>query len=109
MPLAISDRLAAENARIMLAHIARDGAVPAGYPHPVQLVRLGGELTLVALGGEAVVDCSLRLKPQLGGPGSAWIATHANDGSADCALCGLAQKARLVVTESLRGALNHWA
>ncbi len=73
------DKLAVAHARRMLDHIARDGAVPASYPYPVQVVQLGRELKLVALGGEVVVDYSLRLKQQFGGPGAVWIAGYSND------------------------------
>jgi hypothetical protein len=34
-------------------------------PYPVQAVRLGGDLTLLALAGEPVVDYALRLKREL--------------------------------------------
>jgi hypothetical protein len=73
------DKLEAAHARRMLDHIARDGAVPASYPYPVQVLQLGRELKLVALGGEAVVDYALRFKPQFGGPGKVWVAAYAND------------------------------
>jgi hypothetical protein len=77
--LTSKDKLEAAHARRMLDHIARDGAVPASYPYPVQVVQLGRELKLIALGGEVVVDYSLRLKRQFGGPGAVWIAGYSND------------------------------
>jgi hypothetical protein len=40
--------------------------------------RLGSGPTLVALGGEVVVDYSLRLKKELG-PDRTWVAGYAND------------------------------
>jgi hypothetical protein len=43
----------------------------------VQAWRLGKDVTLVALGGEVVVDYSLRLKKDLG-PGL-WVMGYAND------------------------------
>lgn len=43
------------------------GRAPGELPLPVQVVRLGREVTLVALGGEVVVDYSLRLKRELPG------------------------------------------
>ena len=36
------------------------------FAYPVQVVRLGNDLMLVALGNEVVVDYSLRLKRELG-------------------------------------------
>ena len=36
------------------------------YPYPVQAVQFGKDLTLVALGGEVVVDYDLRIKREFG-------------------------------------------
>lgn len=44
----------------------------------MQVVRFGGDLTLVAIGGEVVVDYSLRLKRELAGP-AVWVAGYSND------------------------------
>jgi dienelactone hydrolase len=53
-------------ARLMLA--AWDEGRPVREtPYPVQTVRLGRDLTLVALGGEPVVDYALRAKRELAG------------------------------------------
>jgi hypothetical protein len=50
------------------------------YRHyPVQVWRLGGQVTWVALGGEVVVDYSLRLKKELAGEGAVWVTGYAND------------------------------
>lgn len=46
--------------------------------YPVQAWRLG-ELTWVALGGEVVVDYSLRLQRELGRDHPLWVAGYAND------------------------------
>lgn len=46
--------------------------------YPVQTWRLG-ELTWVALGGEVVVDYSLRLQRELGRERPLWVAGYAND------------------------------
>src|SRR5207244_10072341 len=48
------------------------------YPYPVQAWQLGPDLTFVALGGEVVVDYSLRLKKELGRD-TTWVAGYAND------------------------------
>lgn len=50
------------------------------FPYPVQIVRFGDDLTLVALGTEVVVDYSLRLKRELFKPeGPAiWVAGYSN-------------------------------
>ena len=50
------------------------------FAYPVQVIRLGDELMLVALGTEVVVDYSLRLKRELGkqdGP-AIWVAGYSN-------------------------------
>ena len=58
--------------------LARGEKLPASYPCPVQVWQLGKELTLVALGGEVVVDYALRLKRELH-PGNVWMAGYVND------------------------------
>ena len=62
----------------LLEGIQKDGALPRSYPYPVQVWRFGPELTLIALGGELVVDYSLRLKARHGWDG-AWVAGYSND------------------------------
>lgn len=52
---------------------------PAPLACPVHIVRFGNDLTLVALGGEAVVDYSLRLKRELAGEAAVWVAGYSND------------------------------
>jgi hypothetical protein len=46
----------------LLKHLEANGRLPASYSAPVQAVRFGDELLLVALPGETVVDYSLRLQ-----------------------------------------------
>lgn len=67
-----------ERARNLSALLAQGGR-PAPFACPVQVVRFGGDLTLVALAGEAVVDYSLRLKRELAGPAAVWVAGYSND------------------------------
>ncbi|MPZ19487.1 MAG: hypothetical protein GEV06_16445 [Luteitalea sp.] len=52
--------------------------LPAAQPEPVQIWRLGDDVTLVALGGEVVVDYALRLKRTYG-PARMWVAGYSND------------------------------
>ncbi len=66
------------HAREMLQLLDRDGRLPADYPYPVQVWRFGRDLTLVALGGEVVVDYSLRIKRELA-PANVWVAGYSND------------------------------
>jgi hypothetical protein len=49
------------------------------HPYPVQVVKFGNDITLVALGSETVVDYSLRLKRELAGAGAVWVAGYTND------------------------------
>ena len=50
------------------------------YRHyPIQAWRLGDQVTWVALGGEVVVDYSLRLKKDLKGDRAVWVTGYAND------------------------------
>jgi hypothetical protein len=72
-----SDRYAARRAKLLLEQMAKKGSLSATYPYPVQAWQLGADLTFVALGGEVVVDYSLRLKKELGR--ETWIAAYAND------------------------------
>jgi hypothetical protein len=61
----------------LLGTVDRGRSLPRSYPYPVQVWKLGGTLTWIALGGEVVVDYSLRLKSELGE--SIWVAAYAND------------------------------
>ena len=55
----------ASRARLLLETINRRGSLEKTYPYPVQVWRLG-DLTWIFLGGEVVVDYSLRIKRNLG-------------------------------------------
>lgn len=65
-------------AEALLAELDARGKLLDSYPFPVQVVRFGDKLTLVALGGETVVDYSLRLKKEIKGP-AVWVAGYSND------------------------------
>lgn len=62
----------------LLHELEKNGKVRESYPYPVQVLQFGGELTLVALGGEVVIDYALRLKQELGGT-TVWVAGYSND------------------------------
>jgi neutral ceramidase len=64
-------------AQVLMEQLKRSGRVSPTYAYPVQVWRLG-ELTLAALGGEVVVDYSLRLKKELD-EGRTWVAGYCND------------------------------
>lgn len=73
-----ANKYIASRAKMLLATIESGKPLAASYPYPVQTWRLGKDLTWVTLGGEVVVDYSLRLKQELG-PKTTWVAGYAND------------------------------
>lgn len=66
------------HARRNLDRLKKDGRLQQNYFYPLQAIQLGKEATIVALGGEVVVDYSIRLKKELGGEGF-WPVGYAND------------------------------
>lgn len=73
-----TDKLDAALATHLLAELDAGRDLPTEYPYPVQVIRLGDDLTLVALGGEVVVDYSLRLQKEIDDP-VVWVAGYSND------------------------------
>jgi len=72
------DRYVAARAKLLLQKIKEHGSLAGTYPYPVQVWQLGRDLTFVALGGEVVIDYSLRLKKELGRENT-WVAGYTND------------------------------
>ena len=68
----------ARAAKKFLAQIDAGTPLSATYPYPVQTVRLGNGPIWLFLGGEVVVDYSLRLKRELG-QSTTWVAGYSND------------------------------
>jgi neutral ceramidase len=64
-------------ARRMLKLIDQGADFPSSYPYPVQAWQFGKELLLISIGGEAVVDYSLRFKREFGQ--GTWVCGYAND------------------------------
>ena len=50
---------------------------PSEYAYPIQAWRLGGDQLWITMGGEVVVDFSLRLKGELGE--QTWVTAYSND------------------------------
>lgn len=73
-----TNKYVASRAKMLLARLQKGEKLAARYPYPVQVWRLGPELVWVTLGGEVVVDYSLRLKKELG-PDATWVMGYAND------------------------------
>jgi hypothetical protein len=72
------DKYVVERARLLLKRIEKEGSLSGTYPYPVQTWKFGDSLTWIALGGEVVVDYSLRLKRELG-RSATWVAGYSND------------------------------
>ena len=72
-----------QHAEQLLLQLEEQGKIRDNYPCPVQVIRLGDDLTIIPMAGEAVVDFSLRLKRELGGPGGSgpaiWVPGYCND------------------------------
>ncbi|MBM4004897.1 MAG: hypothetical protein FJ295_16680 [Planctomycetes bacterium] len=67
------------HARSILRQWPNQGDHPPDYPLPVQVIEFGQMLTLVALGGEPVVDYALRLKQELAQDRhQVWVAGYSN-------------------------------
>ncbi|REK18819.1 MAG: hypothetical protein DWQ37_03160 [Planctomycetota bacterium] len=72
------DRYVAARGKLYQEWLDAGKSIPETYDYPVQVWRLGKDLTLIALGGEVVVDYALRLKSEYGGD-TTWVAGYAND------------------------------
>jgi hypothetical protein len=68
----------ARHTRLMLRILEREGKIYDHYPYPVQVWQFGTALTLIALGGEPVVDYALRFKGEYGWEDT-WVAGYSND------------------------------
>ena len=66
------------HAEALLKELNETGKLRTTCPAPVQVVRFGRDLVLVAMPGETVVDYSLRIKSELAGP-AVWVAGYSND------------------------------
>jgi hypothetical protein len=72
------DSTTAKRAGLLLDQLKAKGSLDPAYPaYPVQAWRLG-DLTWIFLGGEVVVDYSLRLKRNLGSSRT-WVSSYCND------------------------------
>ena len=74
-----NNRYDRRHADTLLEVLNAEGALPKSYPVPVQVIHLGDTLTMVTIGGEVVVDYSLRLKRELGKNRAVWVAGYSND------------------------------
>ncbi len=63
---------------VLLKRLARQGALERSYPCPIQVVKFGDDLSLIAMGGEVVVDYALRLQKEFAGQ-RIWVAGYCNE------------------------------
>jgi neutral ceramidase len=76
----VGDDQAKRRAAAWLKQLDSHQTLPVSYPCPVQVIRFGTDLTMIAIGGETTVEYSLRLKRELAkGPGAVWYAGYSND------------------------------
>jgi hypothetical protein len=73
-----SNKYAVRRAQLMLKAY-EEGRPIRRTPYPVQAIRLGNEVTLLALGGEVVVDYAVRAKSEFGTAESLIVAGYSND------------------------------
>ena len=74
---ASKDRFIESRAQHWIGVLNRGGSLPSTYSYPVSWWRLGGEMDLVAMGGEVVVEYSLAIKRLFGA--SCWVAAYSHD------------------------------
>jgi hypothetical protein len=66
------------HAQTNLARLDRGEALPTKLAYPVQIWAFGDDLAMVFLGGEVVVDYTLRLKRECAGD-RLWVSAYSND------------------------------
>ena len=71
------DRYDQRHAQFLLEYLDAAGSLRKTYPYPVHVLRFGDSFSMIALGGEVVVDYSLRFKREL--KGRIWVAGYSND------------------------------
>jgi hypothetical protein len=73
-----ADGYDARHAQWLLQELADVGQLPTSYPCPVQTVSLGEDITMIAIGGEAVIDYAIRLKREVERK-NVWVLGYSND------------------------------
>jgi neutral ceramidase len=67
-------------AEFLLDALRKGHKFDASYPCPIQVIRFGDQLLLIAIGGEPVIDYAANLKREFAGGGKlVWIVGYAND------------------------------
>ncbi len=73
-PVAGPIRAAYEEIKLSYASNKRED-----HDYPVQVIKIGNDLTFITLGSEVVVDYSLRFKREFAGEAGVWVAGYSND------------------------------
>ena len=69
-----------KHAEYSLSRLERDGKLASHHLLPLQAIRLGSSLTLIALGGEVVADYGVRLRKEVAARDrDSWIVGYSND------------------------------
>jgi neutral ceramidase len=81
MALTVNPRPVSGPIRAAYEEIILDYAKPGreSHPYPVQVIKIGKDLTFITLGSEVVVDYSLRFKREFAGDAGVWVAGYSND------------------------------
>jgi hypothetical protein len=72
------DQYASRRGKLLLERLEVEGQLRPSYDFPLQVIRFGNSLTIVAFAGETVVDYALRAKRELK-IGPVWVAGYCND------------------------------
>jgi hypothetical protein len=72
------DRYQKRHAELLLEELRDTGKLRDSYPYPVQVIQFDRDLRIVTLGGEVVVEYSLRLKRELSEM-PLWVAGYSHD------------------------------
>ncbi|WP_276256419.1 neutral/alkaline non-lysosomal ceramidase N-terminal domain-containing protein [Halomontanus rarus] len=72
------DEFERRRARMLLDQLEERGEISTEHPYPVQALGFGDGLTMVAMGGEVLVEYSQRLEDRL--EGNVWPLGYSNDG-----------------------------
>lgn len=75
-PRPVAGPIRAAYEEIMLSYANKKRA---DHPYPVQVIKIGNDLTFITLGSEVVVDYSLRFKKEFAGAAGIWVAGYSND------------------------------
>lgn len=73
-----TNKYVASRAKLLQAELSKKGKLSDTYPYPIQLWKIGPNVSFFILGGEVVVDYSIRLKSQSKDQ-VVWVAAYAND------------------------------